>query len=189
MSRSALIVIDVQKSFLSRPYWDEAALPRYRDKQLALIAGARARGLPVIYILHEDGDGDFSAASGLVTPMDWMPASPDACFTKHVHNAFTDTGLQAWLDARGIRHLIISGIRTEQCCETTTRVASDLGYRVDFVSEATLTFAMTHPLSGRVYSADDIVARTELVLSGRFATLRSVDDTLAALDQQETSHA
>ena len=48
---------------------------------------------------------------------------------KHVHNALTESGLDARLRERDINHLIVSGIRTEQCCETTTRVASDLGYR------------------------------------------------------------
>lgn len=180
-SATALIVIDVQQSFLHRPYWDPAALPPFRTRLLALIAGCRARRIPVVHILHEEASGPFSAASGLVCPMDWLPADADATFTKHVHNAFTDTGLGAWLDARGIRRLIIAGIRTEQCCETTARVASDLGYTVDFVSEATLTFAMTHPLTRRVFTPDMLRTHTELVLDGRFARLHSVDSCLASL--------
>ncbi len=54
------------------------------------------------------------------------------------------TGLDIWLTRNGINRLIISGIRTEQCCETTTRHASDLGWSVDFVSEAPYTFPMQH---------------------------------------------
>jgi hypothetical protein len=61
--------------------------------------------------------------------MAWLPANPDAIFIKHVHNAMLDSGLQPWLAERGIGKLLVSGIRTEQCCETTTRVASDLGLR------------------------------------------------------------
>ena len=90
-----------------------------------------------------------------------------------------DTGLDGWLRERGIRRLLVAGIRTEQCCETTTRVASDLGYQVDFVSEATLTFPMTDPRSGRTYSAQDIRERTELVLRDRFARIVTVDEALA----------
>ena len=41
--------------------------------------------------------------------------------------------------------LIVAGIRTEQCCETTTRHASDEGWAVDFVAEATFTTAMRTP--------------------------------------------
>ncbi|MNR40188.1 hypothetical protein D3C85_1584520 [compost metagenome] len=57
------------------------------------------------------------------------------------------------------------------------------------MSEATLTFAMTHPVSGRVYSPEDIIARTELVLAGRFAEIHSVDSVLARLDAEEVCHA
>ncbi|WP_024301837.1 isochorismatase family protein [Pseudogulbenkiania sp. MAI-1] len=179
--KTALLVIDVQQSFLHRPYWDDTELPAFRHHLQALIAGAEARGVPVVNILHEDGDGPFSAASGLVKPLDWLSHTPAATFVKHVHNAIIGSGLQEWLDERGITRLVVSGIRTEQCCETTTRVASDLGYEVDFVTDATLTFAMTHPVSGRTYSPAEIREKTELVLSGRFARIASVDDALAAM--------
>jgi len=44
-----------------------------------------------------------------------------------------------------MRRLIVAGISTEQCCETTARHASDEGFEVDYVGEATLTFAMQAP--------------------------------------------
>jgi nicotinamidase-related amidase len=69
-------------------------------------------------------------------------------------------------------------IRTEQCCETTTRHASDSGYEVDYVTEATLTFAMTDR-NGRVWAPEEIKARTELVLDGRFARIATVEEALA----------
>ena len=178
---TALLVIDVQQSFLHRDYWNEQQLPAYQAAQLRLVDGFQRAGQPVVNILHMDDDEPFTEASGLVKPMDWLGHTPNAVFIKHVHNAFTDTGLKAWLDERGIRRIAVSGIRTEQCCETTTRVASDLGFEVDFVSEATLTFAMAHPLSGQHYDPADIRARTELVLSGRFARIATVEQALAAL--------
>jgi nicotinamidase-related amidase len=181
MDKAALLVIDVQDSFLQRDYWNASALPAFRERLLALIAGARGAGVPVLYVLHEDGDGPFAEASGWVRPMAWLPANPDAIFIKHVHNAMLESGLQPWLEERGINKLLVSGIRTEQCCETTTRVASDLGFAVDFVSEATLTFAMRHPLNGKLFGADEIREKTELVLAGRFASIVTVEQALARL--------
>jgi nicotinamidase-related amidase len=108
----------------------------------------------------------------------WLPDAHDVVFHKRVHNAFTDTDLDGWLRARSISRIAISGIRTEQCCETTARVASDLGYVVDFVTEATLTFPMQHPLSGKRYSVEELKERTELVLADRFARIRTVSDCL-----------
>jgi nicotinamidase-related amidase len=116
-----------------------------------------------------------------VRALDTLSIAPDAVFHKQHHSALAGTDLAAWLIARGIKRLIISGIRTEQCCETTTRHASDSGFQVDYVSEATLTFPMTHARSGRTYTPQDIRERTELVLEGRFARIATVEETLAAL--------
>ena len=175
----AVLVIDVQQSFLHAPYWREDDVPAFRNRLLRLLDGAAARHWPIVRILHEDDDAHFNAASGLVRPLDWVPDTHAAVFHKHVHNAFTDTGLEAWLRERGIHRLIVTGIRSEQCCETTTRVASDLGFAVDYVTEATLTFPMVHAGSGRRYDVAEIKQRTELVLEGRFARIRTVDDVLA----------
>ena len=99
-------------------------------------------------------------------------------FHKSKHSALVGTGLDTWLTQRGIRRLIVSGIRTEQCCETTSRHASDRGWAVDYVTGATLTFAMTHP-GGQRFSPAEIKERTELVLAGRFARIATVEEALA----------
>jgi nicotinamidase-related amidase len=188
--KSALIVIDVQKSFMQMPFWSEEDLPAFQEKQLALIAGYKARGLPVVQIFHHShaghAKGAFDPANGLCVSMDWLPDFADVTFNKHVHNALTDTGLLQWLEDNAIEHVTISGIRTEQCCETTARVASDLGFKVDFVSEATLTWAMTHP-DGSTLPAADIKYRTELVLAGRFARILTVEQCLAGQDEHATA--
>jgi nicotinamidase-related amidase len=94
---------------------------------------------------------------------------------KNTRNAFTSTDLEARLDAIGVERLVIAGISTEQCCETTTRVAADLGYDVDFVTEATATF----PIG--TLSTDAIVERTEAVLRGRFARIVTVSEVTEEL--------
>jgi nicotinamidase-related amidase len=179
-ARTALVIIDVQESFRQTPDWSEADLPAFRDAVLRLDHTAREARVPVVHVFHIGKAHPFTKESGLVTPLDWLPGTPDAVFEKHTHNAFTDTGLDLWLRRRQIDHLVITGIRTEQCCETTTRVASDIGYSVDYVTEATLTFPMTHARSGRIYSTTEIKAHTELVLQGRFARIASADDVIAA---------
>ena len=179
-AHSALIVIDVQESFRHAPYWSETDLPAFKDSLLQLVHGAREHGVPVVHIFHIGQAGPFTLESGFVKPLEWLPDSPDVTFQKHTHNAFTDSGLDLWLRRHHIDHLVITGIRTEQCCETTTRVGSDIGYTVDYVTDATLTFPMTHAGSGRTYTPDEIKARTELVLAGRFARIASVDDVLTS---------
>jgi nicotinamidase-related amidase len=186
MSDTALIVIDVQESFRHRDFWDDADLPAFLSRQQALIDGASAAGIPVIQIFHVADSGPFSEASGFVTTLAPLRIAPDAMFRKRRHSALVGTGLDVWLTSHGIRRLIISGIRSEQCCETTTRHASDLGYAVDYVGEATLTFPMTDA-SGRQWSAADIRARTELVLAGRFARIATVEQALAGQTRQRAA--
>lgn len=177
--RTALIVIDVQESFRQTPDWSDVDLPDFRSAILGLERGAREAGVPVVHIFHVGQSGPFTKESGFVRPLEWLPDAPDAVFEKHTHNAFTDTGLDLWLRRRQIDHLVITGIRTEQCCETTTRVGADIGYSIDYVTEATLTFPMIHVGTGREYSPVEIKAHTELVLQGRFARIASVADVLA----------
>src|SRR5476649_1554373 len=155
MAHSALLIIDVQLSFLHRPFWSETDLPAFKLALNTLIDGCRRQNVALVDILHANGDeGVFGLKSGLVKRMPFLNHTPDVTLIKHVHNSLTESGLHEWLTERGIDHLIIAGMRTEQCCETTARVASDLGYRVTFVTEATLTFPMTH--AGRTLSAADL---------------------------------
>jgi len=179
-SDTGLIVIDVQESFRHRPYWSADDTPAFFDRLQALIDGAKARRIPIVQIFHVEDDGAFSLASGHLQTLSPIAIEPDAVFHKRRHSALVGSGLPVWLTERGIRRLIISGIRTEQCCETTTRHASDSGFDVDFVSEATLTFAMTGS-DGRRWSAGEIKARTELVLADRFARIVGVEEALAGV--------
>ena len=183
--KTCLIVIDVQESFRQRPYFHTGTLPAYLAAQNALISGCVAAGVPVLRVLHSDGpeqaDNPFAQVSGHVRPLEGLADfSPAATFTKSRHSALVGTGLDVWLTRHGITRLIVSGIRTEQCCETTTRHASDLGWEVDYVTDATLTWDMVQP-DGQTLTAADIKTRTATVLAGRFATLCSVDEALARI--------
>ena len=181
MKRSALLVIDAQESFRQRSIWSEIDPTPYFSRQQALIDGCLERNVPVVRIFHVDPEGTFSLASGFVRPLEELLYTPTVTFQKHYHSALAGTALGAWLLEQGISRLIVSGIRTEQCCETTTRHASDSGFAVDYVSEATLTFPMTHARSGRTYSPQEIREQTELVLEDRFARIVTVEQALAAL--------
>ncbi|WP_328460635.1 cysteine hydrolase [Actinoplanes sp. NBC_00393] len=174
---NALVVIDVQESFRARPLWSSVNNPDVVKNVGLLVEAARAAGDPVIWVVHaEPGTGGvFDPESGFVRVVDELtPADGEPVLVKTVHNAFTTTDLQHRLTVAGIRSLTICGLRTEQCVETTTRVASDLGYEVTFVTDATATFPIPHWNGGSTLSAEDVVARTEYALAGRFATIRTV---------------
>jgi nicotinamidase-related amidase len=180
--KTCLVLIDVQESFRQRPYFTASDLPAYIAAQNALIDGCVAGGVPIVRVLHVDGpktsDNVFALESGFVKPLaELRHFEAAATFQKARHSALVGTGLDVWLTENGVRRLIISGIRTEQCCETTTRHASDLGWQVDYCLEATLTWDMQQ-LDGSILTAADIKARTATVLQDRFATICSVQQAL-----------
>jgi nicotinamidase-related amidase len=184
--KQALIVVDVQESFRRRPYFSEQGLPGFLRNVQWLIDRCDARGIPVVQVFHqeagEDAGNPFSAASGCVRAMPELSLRAAAVVHKQVHSAMfgrtaDGTTLEQWLRQREIGELLITGIRTEQCCETTARHASDLGFSVRYVMDATLTFAM-RTRRGREVSAAEIQERTELVLEGRFAQVVSTAGAL-----------
>ena len=185
----ALIVIDVQESFRRRPSWSAVSTPDVIDRVARLVEAARADGDLVVWVLHAEPGSDtvFDPANGHVRLVEELVPRPgEPVVTKTSINAFSTTNLQQVLVRNDVRHLTVCGIQTEQCCETTTRLASDLGFEVDFVTDATATFPIEHRdapagrsmaeilADPRTLSTDDVITRTEYALAGRFATIRTV---------------
>ncbi|KAB2349051.1 cysteine hydrolase family protein [Actinomadura rudentiformis] len=187
---TALLVIDVQESFRMRPSWQAVSAPDIAGRAGRLVDAARTRGDLVVWVLHaEPGTGGvFDPETGHVRLMDGLEPRPgEPLVTKTSRNAFTTTNLQQLLTAAGVTDVVICGIQTEQCCETTARLAADLGYTVTFVTDATATFPIPHRdapayttaadllADPRTLPTGDIIARTEYALAGRFATIATLD--------------
>jgi nicotinamidase-related amidase len=169
--KNALLVIDIQDSFKTDPArWAARNNSRFEENVTRLIETFREASQPVIFVLHNDSDPGFRPGDPEVRLMSFLDRREhEPLIVKNTRNAFTSTDLAARLEALGVTRVTVCGISTEQCCETTTRVAADLGYEVDFVTEATATF----PIG--TLSTDAIVERTEAVLRGRFARIVTVD--------------
>lgn len=185
---SCLLVIDAQESFRHRPYFTATDLPAYLAAQNALIEGCAAQGVPIVRIFHVDGantaNNAFAVESGHVKPILGLAEfEAAATFHKSRHSALVGTGLGVWLTQNQIKTLIVSGIRTEQCCETTTRHASDLGYPVDFALDATQTWDMAQS-DGSLLLARDIKMRCATVLQDRFAHVCTAQAALARIASQ-----
>jgi nicotinamidase-related amidase len=188
----ALVVIDVQESFRQRPHWQAMSNQQIAEPVARLVDAARAAGDLVVWVLHsEPGSGTvFDPTLGYVRLIDGLTAREgEPQIVKTSANAFTTTNLHQLLTQGQVQEVVICGIRTEQCCETTARVASDLGYVVTFVTDATTTSPVAHPdapaeqtvaellADPRTLSTEDVIERTERVLAGReFATIATTDE-------------
>ena len=170
--RNALIVVDAQQGF-DDPVWGIRNNQRAEQNIRTLLNAWRAVEQPVVLVRH-----DSVAPRSPLRPgqpgNDLLPGingTHDLVVTKTVNSAFYGTpDLDEWLRAERIDHVTICGITTNHCCETTARMAGNLGYEVTFVIDATFTFDRLDP-DGLVVSAEDLSRITATNLHGEFATV------------------
>lgn len=161
----ALIVIDVQRGFAD-PYWGPRSNPAFEDNLAALLAHHDG---PVVLVRHDSREPGSPLAPG--TPGNaFAPVLdgvlPDLLVTKHVNSAFHgDPDLAGWLRGRGIGRIVLAGIQTNMCVETTARVGGNLGFDVVVVLDATRTFDLAGP-DGLVLTADELTRATAVNLHG-----------------------
>jgi len=177
IAQSALLVIDVQDSFKVGPRWAKRNNPGFEKNVSTLVEAYRAAHLPVVFFLHTDRDEAFARDDPSFKLMDFLkPRNDEPVMVKSTRNCFTSTTLQPYLIEKSVRRVSITGIQMEQCCETTARIAADLGYAVDFVTEATMTFPIPNwDKPGEELGVDAIRERTEYALRRRFARITTVN--------------
>lgn len=179
LDRHALVVVDAQQGF-DDPWWGPRNNPACDDNIAALDHEWSRLGRPVVHVrhdsanprspLHPDGPGNR------LKP--YLGDSPDLLVAKQVNSAFHGSpDLHAWLQGAGITGLVVCGITTNHCCETTARVGGNLGYDVVFALDATHTFDRTGP-DGTTLTADQLATATATNLHGEFATVVSTADVL-----------
>jgi nicotinamidase-related amidase len=178
---AALIVIDAQKGFDS-PKWGSTHNPDCTANIEALLALWRERGWPVVLVRHDSASVESPLAPGQSGNdlYDEVDGTHDLLVTKTVNSAFYGTpDLHAWLTANSLKRVVICGITTNYCCETTARMAGNLGYDVTFAIDATRTFDLTL-LDGTVVPADTVAAITAANLHGEFATVSTTAEIVSS---------
>ena len=181
----ALVVIDVQHAF---DLWEAAGQKRNNPEALtqiaALLEAFRAQGLPVFHIRHE---GTSPASSfwpekpGFAVKEEAREREGEPVIHKRVNSAFIGTDLEARLRARGIEQVVICGVTTNHCVETTTRMAGNLGFDAYLVRDAAWTFERTGP-DGDHHPAEAVHAMTLANLHEEFATIVTALEVCRALE-------
>jgi nicotinamidase-related amidase len=179
---AALVVVDAQVGF-DDPSWGRRNNPDADANIVALVEAFADAGLPVVYVRHDSEEPHSplhrDRPGNALKP--YLTATPALVVTKRVNSSFHGSpDLHAWLRANGVGELVIAGITTNHCCETTARVGGNLGYRVWFALDATHTFDRTGP-DGLTMTADELARATAVNLHGEFATVASAGELVAAL--------
>lgn len=146
----ALVVIDAQQEYFAPV--GKVVLPD-GPPAVAPIAEAlrwaRARGVPVIHVVHEStkpGAAIFAPGSpALAIHPQAQPAAGEAVVTKHLPGAFTGTPLEKILRGQGIQRVILAGFVTQMCVDTTARQAAHRGFQVTVLADATAAMSVKGP--------------------------------------------
>ncbi|AOR70258.1 isochorismatase [Burkholderia stabilis] len=169
--KRALLVVDMQVGLFHGP-----DRPHDGDRVLAninrLIGRAHEAGAPVFAVRHTGPAGSPIAPDSPLTtllPELAIDATRDTVFTKTRSSCFAGTQLAEWLRAAGIGEIVVAGMKTQYCIDTTCRAAADLGFRVALVADAHT--CMDTP----ALPAERIVAHHNATLDGPFATLTTTD--------------
>jgi nicotinamidase-related amidase len=179
MRKTALLIIDVQKG-LDDPSLGKRNNPEAESNIALLLSAWRKHELPIIHIRHCSVEPNSSLRPelpGNAFKEEAQPLPGEKQFSKSVNSAFIGTGLEKYLQAHDISSLVIVGLTTDHCVSASTRVASDLGFHVTLISDATAAFER-EGYDGVLYSADDIHNVNLVSLDGEFCTVRSTEEVL-----------
>jgi len=185
-SRTALIVVDVQRAF---DEWEAAGKRRNNPHAVArvadLLAAFRDNAAPIFHIRHEGTKPTSTflpGGTGFPVKDEAREHDGEPVMVKRVNSAFIGTDLESRLRAGGIRRVVICGATTNHCVETTTRMAGNLGFDTRLVRDATWTFDRVGP-DGDKHAAEDIHAMTLANLNGEFARIMTAGEAIAALKE------
>lgn len=180
---TALLLIDLQNDYFSGGAMELAGADAAAKAAAGLLAVFRARSLPVVHIQHlsaRPGATFFvpgTAGAEIRAAVRPLPGEP--VFQKHFPNSFRETPLLAHLRRLNADRLLVAGMMTHMCVDTTTRAAADLGFACLLAHDACATRALT--FADRQVSAADVQTAYLAALDGLFAKVASARDLIAEL--------
>ena len=156
---TALLVIDLQRAMCSGEY-AMADIDAVTDRINTLAEQARAAGAPVVLIQHEEAEGPLQADAEGWQLSERLAARPaDVRVRKTTPDSFHGTELQRLLEQRGVNRLVLCGLQSDFCVDSTARRALALGYPVVLAADAHAT------MDNGVLSAAQIVAHHNATLA------------------------
>jgi nicotinamidase-related amidase len=176
---TALLIIDMQKGMLS-PTLPPRNNPHAEDNIARLLTAWRQADRPVVLVRHISRSPTSVFApgqNGAEFQERFMPLAHEHVVEKNVPDAFINTGLERWLHARGIRHVVIAGVSTNNSVEATARTAGNLGLSTVVVADACFTFDKTD-FGGTLRSAEEVHLMALANLHGEYADVRMTDDVV-----------
>ena len=177
----ALIIIDMQKGFFKNILGKRNNL-QAENNILRILENFRKENKEIIHIQHlsTDEKGILFSNEDRKFLKGFEPLSDEIVFQKHVNSAFIGTNLENYLRNKSIDKLIVVGMTLAHCVSTTVRMASNLGFKVILIEDATITFEMKDYFSDKLLSADEIHRYHISALNKEFCEVTNTKEFLKA---------
>ncbi|AZA54833.1 cysteine hydrolase family protein [Chryseobacterium sp. G0201] len=158
MENTALLIIDVQNDYFKGGNMELIGYEAAGKNTKQVLEYFRAKNLPVIHIKHiatQEGATFFLPnTSGAEINSVVAPKEGEKIITKNYPNSFRETELLSYLQSKGIKNLVITGMMTDVCVDATVRAAMDLGFSNTVIGDAVAT--RDRELYGKTVTASDI---------------------------------
>ncbi|MBT2686849.1 cysteine hydrolase [Bacillus sp. ISL-47] len=181
----ALMVLDMQKGF-DDPYWGKRNNPYAENNTFRLLTEWRNRNWPVVYSKHLSLDPKSPLYHKNVQGIEFKdllhPKPGEMIFSKNVNSAFIGTELESYLRQQQIKSVVITGLSTQHCVSTTTRMSGNLGFDTYLVSDAIAAFEITDHM-GTVHPPEVIHEIELAALHKEFATIVTTDGVVNQLNE------
>lgn len=178
--KRALLIVDVQNDYFPKGKNLLVGSIEASIRIKNLLAEFRKNNLEIIYIQHvaQSPKAAFflPGTSGVEIHRSVYPKKEDKVFIKHYPNSFRDTGLDEYCKSKGIDTLVVVGMMTHMCIDTTVRAGYDLGYEIIVVSDCCATKDLE--FEKRVVKAEDVQTAYMAALKGTFGEVKTLDEYL-----------
>ena len=179
----ALLIIDIQNDYFPGGAMELVGAPLAGAQAGKLLHAFRQKSLPVVHIQHlstRPGATFFvQNTEGVRIHECVAPTAGETVFQKNFPNSFRETPLLEHLRKHEITQLVIAGMMTQMCIDTTTRAAADLGFQCRLAHDACATKALT--FGGATVSAENVQTAFLAALNGLFARVLSAEEICAGL--------
>jgi nicotinamidase-related amidase len=180
MSDTALLIIDIQNDYFPGGAMELEGAEAAGAKAGAALAAFRAKRLPVFHVRHvsvRPGATFFlPGTKGAEIQAAVAPAAGEAVIEKNFPNSFRATDLKLLLDRAGVKNLVVAGMMTQMCVDSSVRQAADLGYKVTLLADACATRAQS--FGGETVPAAQVQRAFLAALNGLFAKVQPTDEFL-----------
>ncbi len=180
---TAFLLIDIQKAFTHKS-WGKRNNPEAEDNITALLTEFREKKFLVAHVQHisKNLTSLFHLNQYGAEFMDFaLPKVGEQVFQKEVNSAFIGTNLNEFLKSKKIKSLVVVGFTSDHCVSTSVRMASNMGFQVFVVSDATATFDR---MKANVNYKAEVIHEINLVsLHNEFATVLTTKDIIEQLEK------